>query len=170
MFNLLVNCPNGDQQVIPIDATGGYFDPTKILWDERESGDLPVITIGKMSLVNGQLITGVSYTTEYQEFLNSQNTEIVSNNLVDLWNAADQYIYSHINGIGYGLLALGVMSAKPKAVAVAAWVDSVWKECQRRQEAVVPGIAINIDFSSFDPMPYSVWELRDEVANLWGAV
>lgn len=168
MFNIFVDCPNGDQQVIPIDETGGYFDPTKILWDERTQGALPEITVGKMYIENGQLVTGTDYTPAYQAYLNSLQQLVVSSNIADLWNAADRYIYSHINGIGYGLLALGVMSAKPKAIAVAAWVDSVWTECQKRQLAVTPGSAINIDFSSFEPMPFTVWELRDEVSNLWG--
>lgn len=48
MFKLLVNSPNGYQQIIEITATGSYFDNARVLWDERTDGTLPAITLGGM--------------------------------------------------------------------------------------------------------------------------
>lgn len=48
MSNLLVNAPTGDQQLIKVGEGGGYFDPARVIWDERVDGPLPVITIGGM--------------------------------------------------------------------------------------------------------------------------
>jgi hypothetical protein len=41
MCKLLVNTPNGDQQVINIKESGSYFDKSAVLWDSRSDGDLP---------------------------------------------------------------------------------------------------------------------------------
>lgn len=55
-MNLLVNAPSGEQQKIVVGATGGYFDPDRVLWDERVDGPLPEITLGGMVRVNGDLV------------------------------------------------------------------------------------------------------------------
>lgn len=44
MHKLLVNTPDGRQAVIPVGEGGGYFDPARVLWDERKDGPLPVGT------------------------------------------------------------------------------------------------------------------------------
>ena len=49
MIKLLINCPEGKQQVIDIDVSGGYFESERVIWDERKDGELPEdVTIGKM--------------------------------------------------------------------------------------------------------------------------
>lgn len=48
MKKLLVNAPSGAQQVIEVREGGGYFDPARVLWDERVDGELPDITLGGM--------------------------------------------------------------------------------------------------------------------------
>lgn len=41
MFKLLVNTPDGRQDLIEVGKGGGYFDPARVLWDERKDGPLP---------------------------------------------------------------------------------------------------------------------------------
>ena len=38
-----------------VDATGGYFDPERVIWDERIDGPMPSITLGGMVRVGGEL-------------------------------------------------------------------------------------------------------------------
>lgn len=54
MFKLLVNTPTGAQEIIEVTATGSYFDPERVLWDERQDGliDPYPITLGGMVRVN----------------------------------------------------------------------------------------------------------------------
>jgi hypothetical protein len=47
-MKLLVNTPSGLQQVIQIGEGGGYFDQSRVLWDERTDGQIPAITVGGM--------------------------------------------------------------------------------------------------------------------------
>lgn len=46
---LLVNSPNEGQQLISVGITGGYFDVTRVIWDERLDGPIPEgIIVGGM--------------------------------------------------------------------------------------------------------------------------
>jgi len=56
MTKLLINNPQGLQELIDISSGGGYYDPTKILWDERIDGAMPEITLGGMTRVGGSLV------------------------------------------------------------------------------------------------------------------
>lgn len=47
-MKLLVNAPTGRQELIEIGDGGGYFDSDRVLWDERNDGDLSEITLGGM--------------------------------------------------------------------------------------------------------------------------
>lgn len=55
-MNLLVNAPSGVQEIITVGNGGGYFDASRVLWDERVDGALPEITLGGMVRVNGELV------------------------------------------------------------------------------------------------------------------
>ncbi len=48
MAKLLVNNPANEQEVIEVGPGGGYFDESRVLWDERKHGDLPAIQLGGM--------------------------------------------------------------------------------------------------------------------------
>lgn len=48
MKRLLINAPSGAQELIAVGPGGGYFDPARVLWDEREDGPLPAVTLGGM--------------------------------------------------------------------------------------------------------------------------
>ena len=48
MNRLLVNSPTGKQELIEVSDSGGYFDATRVLWDERIDGPMPAATLGAM--------------------------------------------------------------------------------------------------------------------------
>ena len=75
MIKLLINCPQGQQQVITIDKTGGYFDDSRIIWDERKDGELPEnITLGKMVRDGKSLKTLSDYLPEHLIWVESQQS------------------------------------------------------------------------------------------------
>lgn len=168
MYKLLVEFPDGNQNVIDIDATGSFFDPTKVLWDERVNGPLPNdIELGKMELINGQLVNRGSYIDGHQEYIQAEEQSNIADNVAQLWAAADAYIYSEINGVALSMLSLGVSQDKPKAKAVAAWCDSVWAEYYARKALITVISQPDLDFSSLGGKPHTVLELREEVYPSW---
>lgn len=56
MKKLLVNAPTGQQEIIEVGIGGGYFDLTRVLWDERDDGPLPAITPNSMKRVGNELV------------------------------------------------------------------------------------------------------------------
>jgi len=57
MIKILVNAPTGKQELISIDESGSYFDPSLVEWDERFDGQLPEgIELGKMQRVGNELV------------------------------------------------------------------------------------------------------------------
>lgn len=57
MDSLLVNSPSGEQVIVSVDESGAYFDAARVLWDTRARGEIPPVTLGKMQLINNQLVT-----------------------------------------------------------------------------------------------------------------
>lgn len=80
-----------------------------------------------------------------------------------LWAAADRYVTSYISGVAIGILTIGVIQGKPKAMEVTGWSNAVWTEYHTRKAAVTVDGEDNLDFSSFGPMPHSVPELQAEI-------
>ena len=56
MRKLLVNAPSGAQQVAEVAEGGGYFDNSRVLWDERSDGEIPSITLGGMVRQGNSLV------------------------------------------------------------------------------------------------------------------
>jgi hypothetical protein len=56
MYKLLVNTPQETQEIIEVGEGGGYFDTSLVLWDERQDGALPAITVGGMKRVGDTLV------------------------------------------------------------------------------------------------------------------
>lgn len=169
MPKILVNTPEGNQEIINIEKTGGYFDPSRVLWDERTDGPLPQnVTLGKMKRTGSEL-TGTYFTSAYLQYLAAQKNEVILQKEAELWKAADAYIYSTINGVGLSMLALGVSLGKPKALAVAAWCDSVWTEYYIKKSKITAEAEVDHDFALLGDKPYSVVELREEVYEAWTA-
>ena len=55
MNKLLINTPTGRQEIIEVSDGGGYFDATRVIWDERTDGAMPAITLGGMVRAGGLL-------------------------------------------------------------------------------------------------------------------
>lgn len=70
MKQLLVDAPNGEQWLLTVDDTGGYFDPQRVLWDTSVSGELPSITVGGMVREGANLV--------YSQARNDQHSAAVA--------------------------------------------------------------------------------------------
>jgi len=67
-MKLLVNAPSGVQQIIEIGEGGGYFDPERVIWDERVDGPLPDdVQIGGMVRFDGGLVFSQDRMDEHQQ-------------------------------------------------------------------------------------------------------
>lgn len=168
MPKLLVEFPDGNQQILEISETGSFFDKSKVLWDERTDGELPAnLELGKIDKKGNKLVALPDYKPEYKELLQERTEEFIKDQSLILWSAASDYVNAEINGVGLAILAVGVVAQKPKAISVAQWLDTIWAEYYLRKIKLSPANKINTDFSMFGPMPFTVLELREEVEDLW---
>ena len=67
MSKLLVNAPSGDQQLIQVGPGSGYFDESRVIWDERADGPLPEITLGGMVRSGSSLVFDQDRMDEHTE-------------------------------------------------------------------------------------------------------
>ena len=121
-----------------------------------------------------ELVEGVFYQrfevyslSEEEISVNVKNKEdhdqmVVNSKIEALWQSADSYTRSFISGVAVGILTIGVMQQKPKALAVSNWSSSIWTEYYRRKELITATSEVDFDFSSFGPIPFSVPELQIE--------
>lgn len=79
--------------------------------------------------------------------------------VASLWQAAHDYEYAQISGSAIGLLAMGVMTGKPKCLAVHDWIKSIWTLYYFRKATG----ETSTDFSSCGECPYTVPELMAEL-------
>ena len=70
MSKLLVNAPSGAQEIIEVGDGGGYFDTARVLWDEREDGPLPEITLGGMVRSGAELVFSQPRMDEHNAVIN----------------------------------------------------------------------------------------------------
>jgi len=56
MSLLLVDTPTGIQALLNVHVSGGYFDPARVVWDDRADGALPTITLGGMVRAAGPVL------------------------------------------------------------------------------------------------------------------
>jgi len=87
----------------------------------------------------------------------------INQNIDRLWNQAAEYEKGYIYGAALSMLTIGVIQGKPKALAITAWISSIWNEHYYPQKALVGYEFSGYDFSVCGPMPYSVPELSVEV-------
>ena len=66
MIKILVKNPQGIQEIIEVGEGGGYFDASRVLWDERIDGVLPSITVGGMVRQGNQLVFNSQLFAEYE--------------------------------------------------------------------------------------------------------
>ena len=93
----------------------------------------------------------------------AQDAATIAAKIDRLWAAADAYTSGYISGVAIGLLTIGVLQLKPKALAVSAWSSAVWDDYYVRKALVTASSVENLDFSSHGPTPHSVPELRAEL-------
>lgn len=64
MFKLLVDTPKGIQEIIEVESTGDYYDPSRVVFDERKHGwmnvSLVLSQMGAWKMENGVLIQDAS--------------------------------------------------------------------------------------------------------------
>lgn len=108
---------------------------------------------------NGEVVR----TWGQREIPKEERDQRLSKNIDSLWRAADAYVASYISGVAIGLLTIGVLQQKPKALAIQAWTAAIWDEYYARKAGLTYDGVVNADFTSCGPMPYSVPELRQEV-------
>ena len=80
-----------------------------------------------------------------------------------LWAAADRHVTGYISGVAIGILTIGVIQSKPKAIAVTGWSSAIWAEYYARKALVTIDSVDNLDYSTFGAMPYTVPELQAEI-------
>lgn len=90
-------------------------------------------------------------------------TKRLADKYQSLWAAADTYVTKYISGVAIGILTIGVIQQKPKALAVTQWASSVWAEYYLRKALIAVDSLDDLDFSTLGAMPYSVPELQDEL-------
>ena len=90
------------------------------------------------------------------------DAKLVAGKIDALWAAADRYVTGYISGVAIGILTIGVLQQKPKALAVTAWSNTIWTEYYARKGLVTVDSVDNHDFTMFGPMPHSVPELQVE--------
>ena len=93
----------------------------------------------------------------------AEEDSIIKDKIEKLWQAADRYTSSFISGVAIGILTIGVLQQKPKALAVSDWSSRVWAEYYVRKALVTRDSEDNHDFSSFGEIPHSVPELQEEL-------
>ena len=76
-----------------------------------------------------------------------------------LWQAAHDLEYNAISGSAVGLITMGVMTGKPKCIAVQNWIKSIWTEYYKRKADGSEAL----DFSGVGECPHSVPELMQEL-------
>ena len=74
MYKLLVVAPSGKQEILEVSETGGYFDDSRVLWDERVDGELPATELGKMQRVGNELITLEDLLSAHADAVRVENT------------------------------------------------------------------------------------------------
>lgn len=81
----------------------------------------------------------------------------------ELWSAANDYQTKFISGVAIGILTIGVIQKKPKAIAIQQWTESIWNIYYQRKSTLDYDTVVDKDFSSCGTIPYSIPELRAEV-------
>jgi hypothetical protein len=152
-------CENGP--ILPVGAVIGFTNESQ--WP----CDYPIFYgNGEMTAGVFEVITQATYDEEYLLELNRRQ-EIIDNIIQDkisqLWSAANTYTTNYISGVAIGLLPVGLILQKPKALAVIAWSNSIWAVYYQRKATTTPTSELDLDFTFAGPMPHSVPELQAEV-------
>ena len=72
MIKLLVNAPSGEQRIEKVEQTGSYADQARVIWDERNDGSLPDVTLGKMQRSGAALIALADFLPAHAAWMAEQ--------------------------------------------------------------------------------------------------
>lgn len=98
-YKLIVNSPSGEQQEIKVSKTGGYFDDSLIVYDERTDGKLPDnYELGKLIKIDGVLSVSPDFLPEHQALIDQKAAEAAS-------NAARDVVKNNYVGLRESMLA-----------------------------------------------------------------
>jgi len=118
----------------------------------------PVFSGGKW--VQGwQIIERFATLTERDAATAASQAATEANRVASLWQSAHDYEYAQVSGSAIGLLAMGVMTGKPKCIAVQNWIRGIWTEYYTRKA----GTSTDTDFSIAELCPHTVPELMAEL-------
>lgn len=151
--------------LVPLDADAIIETPAPTITKYQRTFKNGVKQDAKLNWVWDWDIEGMSpeEITAFEAAQALQDAATVARKVEELWQAADKYTTSFISGVAIGILTIGVISQKPKALAVSAWSSSIWTEYYIRKAAITATSAVNLSFSSFGPIPYSIPELQAEL-------
>lgn len=76
-----------------------------------------------------------------------------------LWQAAHDYEFAEISGSAIGLLAIGVMTAKPKCLAIQAWIKGIWTIYYTRKA----GTSTDCNYTGAGEIPHTIPEMMEEL-------
>ncbi len=136
---VLTNKGHWEQTWVEVDIYSDYTDPEGAVRTKAEQE--------------------LAATVAAQDAETARLASIEQTRIQTLWQAAHDLEFASISGSAIGLITMGVMSSKPKAVAVYAWVKSIWTLYYIRKA----GTSTDCDYSSVGPCPYSVPELIAEL-------
>lgn len=136
-MKLLVNSPGGQQELIEVGEGGGYFDSSRVLWDEREDGPLPEITLGGMRRAGSSLVFDADLMAAYE----AEQRRLAMPALSDYTDALDDLLDAVAASKGYGgkLIAPTISLASydndpnpvfaAQATAFKAYRSAIWTMC-----------------------------------------
>jgi hypothetical protein len=144
MSKLLVNAPSGRQEIIEVGAGGAYFDPDRVIWDERVDGPLP-----EDVQVGGMVRTGSALAFS-QELYSQQLAATAAASATAFRKRASDAIQVMLDKLatdhGYDniiSLCSYAASTKPKWKAEGeyglTYRDACWAKAKEIQDAVLAG-------------------------------
>ncbi len=74
-MKILVNLPNGLQEVIEVGSGGDYSDQSAIVWHEGRDGPMPSVTTGKMQRQGNALVELPDYLPTHTAALAAKQAE-----------------------------------------------------------------------------------------------
>lgn len=91
-MKLLVNAPGGTQEIIEVGLGGGYYDASRVLWDERIDGPMPAVTPGGMVRAGSALEVDSSLLAAHQSTLRAASRAVQAAEI----DAACSAIYARV--------------------------------------------------------------------------
>lgn len=144
-MSLLVNTPDGIQDIIEVGEGGGYFDLSLVLWDERLDGPLPEgIIVGGMIREENSLV----YSEEHM-----QATLAIVNKPSVPQNVSPRQIRQAMNRVPFGEGTL--REAVEAAIAsgsqdIKDWYEFATEFSRQHEDVALLAVALNVSEEDLD--------------------